>query len=82
MKKSKKYPINKVFNSLSFIENLAGNFDLYLSANFEVEPFTKWSAEFASEYWFLKYHLLLNGEIMIENNDCDLEYLFRESEVI
>lgn len=74
----KKYSINKDFNSLNFLENLALEFDLYFIGDFEVEPFTKWSTEFASEYWYLKYQLLKICEVKIKSEDSDFKFLFQE----
>ncbi|NHM03732.1 hypothetical protein [Flavobacterium celericrescens] len=79
METIKKFSINKDFNSLNFLENLAKKFDLYLIGDFEVEPFTKWSMEFASEYWYLNYHLLKKGEVRLGNQDSELKFLFQES---
>jgi hypothetical protein len=72
------YSINKEINSLSFLKTLGNKFDSFLIGEFEVEPFTKWSTEFAAEYWFIKYSLLENKVVELDFSANELENLCAE----
>lgn len=73
------HSVIKEINSLSFLKVLGSKFNLYVIGEFEIEPFTKWSTEFASEYWFLKYNLLKNGEVKLKFSEDDFEFLCLEN---
>ena len=72
------YLINQEINSLNFLKVLENKFDLLLVGEFEVEPFTKWSTEFAANYWFLKYELLNEKEIKLNVTENEFEDFYAE----
>ena len=37
--------------------------DIVIYGELEIEPFTGFSLAFQAEYWYLKYHLLLNNAV-------------------
>ena len=46
---------------------------------FEIEPFTKFSLAFQAEYWYLKYRLLKDG--IIKLNDEEFNALYNEKNI-
>jgi len=61
-----KYRITSPLNDLTFIRDLSKISDkLEIYDDFELEPFATFSLEFQAEYWYLKYVLLRDKQILI-----------------
>lgn len=75
------YSVNPEINCLSFLKILGHKFDLYLVGDFEIEPFTKWSIEFAAEYWFLKYTILKEKEVKLNVSENNFKHLCIEKKL-
>ena len=77
-----KYSIDKEINTLGFLKNLIVKFnDLYFVGDFDIDPFTKWSTAFSSEYWHLKYYLLKDGEVKLSFDEDNFVYLCEEKKL-
>jgi len=70
--------LNILEHSLMFLSKLLDLNSTYFTEDIEIEPFDKFSPEFSSEYWFLKYNLLKEGKYIIESN---FNYLFKENNI-
>ncbi|WMW78536.1 hypothetical protein RF683_03580 [Flavobacterium sp. 20NA77.7] len=74
-----KHTIQKEFTSLNFIKTLNEKFcNLYIVEDFDIDPFTEWSTEFSAEYWYLKYHLLQDGEVEFDATEDGFVNLYKE----
>lgn len=60
--------------NLKFVKELRP-FNVYFIYDLEIDPFANFSTEFSAEYWYLKYHLLRDGKIML---DKDFYQIFLE----
>jgi hypothetical protein len=69
----------KIFeHNLIFLKDLLDFECVYFIEDLEIEPFKKFSPEFSSEYWFLKYNLIKDGKYLIDDN---FSSLFKEIDI-
>lgn len=66
------YSLEINIDSLNFIKSIIEGNNSYLVGELEIDPFNKFSLEFSSEYWYLKYHLLRDGKILLDEDDFSL----------
>ncbi|GHC66288.1 hypothetical protein [Ulvibacter litoralis] len=72
------YIIDPEFHHLRYLTPLIEQFESYFIEELELEPFESFSPEISSAYWYAKYHLLLNNQILI---DEDLKVIFSEPKI-
>jgi len=63
-----KFQIKDAFNNLCFLKELRNlSKEVVLYGDLEIEPFTELSLAFQAEYWYIKYHLLEDKKVDLNN---------------
>lgn len=70
--------IRKEINSLANFKSLPTEFECFLKDDLEIEPFTKWSTNFAAVYWYAKYMVTVNEYADLEE---EIEDFFDEKDL-
>lgn len=78
MAEDKIYSFKRTVDNLSFIKVFVEKYELYLIEELDIDPFTTFSVEFSSEYWYLKYHLLRDRKVLLTEEDL---ILFEETNI-
>ncbi len=56
----------KNINSLKFLKPILENYEVHIEEPLEIEPFKKWSVEFAASYWYAKYMLTIENAVILD----------------
>lgn len=70
-----KFKITNKIHDLAFLKRLKiGAKKIKLTKELEIEPFTNFSLPFQSEYWYIKYMLLKNKSLCLNEGDFESFY--------
>jgi|GEM_PF-3471407 len=74
----KSYKIEQEIKSLNFLTPFIELFDTYIYGDLEIDPFSKFTTEFQSNYWYIQYHLLKDKKVYVDDT---LQSFFKEENI-
>ena len=75
-----KYKIGAPIEDLLLVKQLLElSSELIMFGEFEIEPFTEFTLGFQAQYWYLKYYLLRDDKVTLENGE--FSKIFEEKQI-